>query len=105
MAINKVVYDGNTLIDLTNDDVTASDVASGVYFHTAAGVRTAGTMTETDPIFTNSAAYGISSTDITNWDNSYNGKVSLDTTAASGTTDGDLYAAIVALGWENDVIE
>ena len=30
---------------------------------------------------------------------------SLDTTASSGTTDGDLYTAITALGWENDVIE
>lgn len=29
----------------------------------------------------------------------------LDTTAASGTTDGDLYAAIVALGWQSEVIE
>lgn len=29
---------------------------------------------------------------------------SLDTTASPGTTDGDLYAAIVALGWDNDVI-
>ena len=28
----------------------------------------------------------------------------LDTTAASGTTDGDLYAAITALGWQSDVI-
>ena len=61
--------------------------------------------TETDPVFTASDAYGIDSTDITNWDNSYDGKVSLDTSAQSGTTDGDLYAAIVALGWENDVIE
>lgn len=33
------------------------------------------------------------------------GKVDLDTTAAAGTTDGDLYAAIVALGWEAEVIE
>jgi len=61
--------------------------------------------TETDPVFTASDAYGIDSTDITNWDNSYNGKVSLDTSAQSGTTDGDLYAAIVALGWASDVIE
>ncbi len=30
---------------------------------------------------------------------------SIDTTAASGTTDGDLYAAITALGWQSDVIE
>jgi len=35
----------------------------------------------------------------------YDGLVELNTSAASGTTDGDLYAAIVALGWENDVIE
>lgn len=33
------------------------------------------------------------------------GLIDLDTSAAAGTTDGDLYAAIVALGWENDVIE
>lgn len=31
-------------------------------------------------------------------------KLELDTTAAAGTTDGDLYAAIVALGWESEVI-
>lgn len=29
---------------------------------------------------------------------------SLDTTAQTGTTDGDLYAAIVTLGWDSDVI-
>ncbi len=28
----------------------------------------------------------------------------LDTTASSGTTDGDLYAAITSLGWASDVI-
>lgn len=33
------------------------------------------------------------------------GRISLDTTAATGTTDGDLYAALVALGWQNDVID
>lgn len=31
-------------------------------------------------------------------------ELALDTTAASGTTDGDLYAAITALGWQSDVI-
>ena len=31
-------------------------------------------------------------------------KLELDTTAAAGTTDGDLYAAIVGLGWESEVI-
>lgn len=33
------------------------------------------------------------------------GKIDLDTTASVGTTDGDLYSAITALGWESDVIE
>lgn len=32
------------------------------------------------------------------------GLLELDTTAPGGTVDGDLYAAIVALGWESDVI-
>lgn len=30
--------------------------------------------------------------------------IPLDTTASAGTIDGDLYSAIVALGWESDVI-
>ena len=36
------------------------------------------------------------------WDG--NVELALDTTAASGTTDGDLYDAITALGWESEVI-
>ena len=43
MAINKVVYDGNTLIDLTGDTATASDVASGKLFHLADGTIATGT--------------------------------------------------------------
>ena len=42
MAVNKVIYDGNTLIDITDTTATASDVASGKYFYTNAGVKTAG---------------------------------------------------------------
>lgn len=40
--------------------------------------------------------------DITEIKNPY---LTLDTTASTGTTDGDLYAAIDALGWASDVIE
>ena len=43
MAINKVEYGNTTLIDLTDTTATASDVASGKYFYTNAGVRTQGT--------------------------------------------------------------
>lgn len=45
MAINKVIYGGNTLIDLTGDSVTASDVLSGVTFHLPSGASGTGTCT------------------------------------------------------------
>ena len=40
-----------------------------------------------------------------NVDDLLDGLIDLDTTASPGTTDGDLYAAIDALGWASDVIE
>ena len=43
MAVSKVAYDGQTLIDLTQDTATESDVASGKYFHKADGTRVQGT--------------------------------------------------------------
>ena len=41
--INKVVYGGNTLIDLTGDDVQASDVLAGKKFHLPSGAQGTGT--------------------------------------------------------------
>lgn len=41
--VNKVEFGGQTLIDLTQDTVTANDVAEGVYFHLPSGQRTVGT--------------------------------------------------------------
>lgn len=43
MAVNKVVYGNQTVIDLTDTTAAAGDVASGKYFYTNAGVRTQGT--------------------------------------------------------------
>ena len=43
--VNKVVYGGNTLIDLTGDDVQASDVKSGKKFHLPSGAQGTGTNT------------------------------------------------------------
>ena len=40
--INKVIYGGNTLIDLTGDDVQASDVLSGKKFHLPSGAEGTG---------------------------------------------------------------
>ena len=43
--VNKVVYDGDTLIDLTTDTAVATDVLTGKYFHLRSGQRVAGTCT------------------------------------------------------------
>lgn len=43
MAINKVVFGSDTLIDLTSDTAVQSDVAQGKYFHLATGERVQGT--------------------------------------------------------------
>lgn len=43
MAISKVVYGASTLVDLTGDTVTVDDVAEGVTFHGADGVKRSGT--------------------------------------------------------------
>lgn len=42
---NKVIYNGETLIDLTTDTAVASDVQSGKYFHLATGERVQGSST------------------------------------------------------------
>lgn len=44
MAVNKVVYGNNTLIDLTSDTVTAETLAEGVTAHDASGAAILGTM-------------------------------------------------------------
>lgn len=41
--VNKVIYGGNTLIDLTGDTVTASDVLKNVTFHLPSGATGTGT--------------------------------------------------------------
>lgn len=43
LYINKVVYGGDTLIDLTGDDVMASDVLAGKKFHLPSGAQETGT--------------------------------------------------------------
>lgn len=43
--INKVIYGGNTLIDLTADDVQESDVLSGKKFHLPSGAEGTGSCT------------------------------------------------------------
>lgn len=42
---NKIVYNGNTLIDLTSDTITAADLASGKTAHDKSGAIITGTNT------------------------------------------------------------
>lgn len=44
--INKIIYAGQTLLDLTSDDVLASDVTSGKKFHGRDGSQQTGTSTK-----------------------------------------------------------
>lgn len=46
MAINKVIYGGNTLIDLTGDTITASDLAYGITAHDRSGTSITGSSTK-----------------------------------------------------------
>lgn len=45
MAINKIIYAGQTLLDLTNDDVTEVDVLQGKIFHKPNGQSATGSCT------------------------------------------------------------
>lgn len=60
--------------------------------------------TETAKIVCKSAILAIARTISDAWVDISTALVNLNTTSASGT-DHDLYAAITALGWQNDVIE
>lgn len=54
MAINKVIYDGNTLIDLTTDTVTADKMLTGYKAHDKSGT-----------VITGTCSYDVNSTDAT----------------------------------------
>lgn len=69
MAINKVEYGGDTLIDITDTTANAGDVVQGKTFYTADGNRATGSYNETDPVFSASPAAGITVSNITVWNN------------------------------------
>lgn len=56
--INKVIYGGNTLIDLTGDTITESDLAYGVTAHDKSGVQITGTSTKDSDTSADTAVAG-----------------------------------------------
>lgn len=63
MAINKVIYGGNTLIDLTGDTVSADKILSGYKTHDKSGAVITGTCTfDSDTSDANAAASEILAT-------------------------------------------
>lgn len=63
MAVNKVVYGQNTLIDLTGDTVTPETLALGVTAHAADGSAIVGTMSILDAYPVGSIYLSVDSTD------------------------------------------
>lgn len=63
MAYNKIIYNGNTLLDLTEDTIIAAHVLSGDTFHGNDGESSSGSMTNrgavTGTIATKDGAYTI----------------------------------------------
>ena len=64
MAVNKVIYGGKVLIDLTGDDVTPETLLKGIVAHDKAGVKIVGTY-EADQEIENILENGFGSGDIT----------------------------------------
>lgn len=54
MAVNKVVFGENTLIDITDTTAVASDVKAGKDFYLASGQKITGTAVETDVLVVDS---------------------------------------------------
>lgn len=44
MAVNKIIYGGKTLVDLTSDTVTADNLAEGITATAADGKKVVGVM-------------------------------------------------------------
>lgn len=92
---NKIIYNGQTLIDLTTDTAVAADVQSGKYFHLATGQQVQGTSTknadttdanmQASELLLNKTGYGAAGTKITGTMPN-NGGNNVTVSGASGAT-------------------
>ena len=70
--VNKVVYGQTVLMDITDTDATAADVATGKYFYTNDGIKRAGTKSSATPMNVNAGTVSVS-----------NKNMSIDSTSAN----------------------
>lgn len=109
--------------------IPKTDLASAVQTSLGLADTALQSFTETDPIFSASAASGITSSDIDNWDSKQDelesgvsirtingtsvlgsgdikvgGTIDLPQYQTADTTDKAIYDAVVALGWDSDVL-
>lgn len=147
MAVNKVIYDGTTLVDLTGNTVTADKMLAGVTATDRSGKSITGTYVDNNTTYTLTKS-GVtikltgsdgSTTSVTDANTTYStmtqeqatagtsttgyrispkvlhdtiqnslptetGNIEFDTSASTGTTDGDLYALLTDWGWTDCIV-
>ena len=106
MAINKVIYGGNTLIDLTGDSVTADKLLYGETAHAKSGAVITGTCTyDSDNMTNNGSVTGTISTKAGQYTvpigfHDGSGKVSIDSTEQGKIIPENIKDGITILGVE-----
>ena len=89
MAVNKVIYNGKTLIDITGDTVTADKLFKGVTAHKADGTAIVGTYTESEEFIPTSITFGTNTITESNGSNSIVTTINSDgSITEKRTTDG-----------------
>lgn len=97
MAYNRIEYNGNVLIDLTSDDVTAADVLASKYFHGRDGEQAQGSMTNRGAVSGTIATYNGVYTVPTGYHNG-NGTVAISATEQAKIIAGNIKHGVSILG-------